>query len=1196
MLIKNLFKKDIFRPINGVVKAEELDESSVWQELDEFVITKELDKHLRKFLTAYLDTIDNKNVTAITGKIGVWISGWFGCGKSHFLKVLSYLLDNEPHSHDGQTKRAVEFFDDKIEDAMMLGDVKRAVASNTDVILFNIDSKADPRAGREAILGVFLKVLNELQGYDGDHPHIAHMERHLDSRGKLADFHAAYKALAGNNWVGERDAYEFNQDQVVEALSKTLGQSPEACTKWIDNAETNFALSVENFCKWVREYLDSKGPDHRLIFFVDEIGQFIGTDGHLMLSLQTIAEDLGTACDGRAWVVVTSQEEIDKVIGELKTAAKNDFSKIQARFPTRLRLSSSNADEVIQARLLAKCDEVVDDLRALFKAKGDILRHQLTFTDCGMTFKPYRDADDFVVNYPFAPYQFQLVQRIFESIRRVGATGLHLSQGERSTLDAFQSAAKAVATQEIGVLVPLYEFYPSIESFLDTVVKRTIDQAGENASLEPFDVQLLKVLFLIRYVEEMKGTVDNLVTLCLEEIDADRLGLRRKIEDSLGRLEKETLINRSGDVYFFLTNEERDVSREIKGVDISGAEEAKLLGELVFEDVLKGQRKHRYPANKMDFTFARICDTHPVGGRVEGDLVVSVISPLADEYEMYADNKCILESAAENGQVLIRLNDNDRLGREVHTYAQTEKYLKTKSDTGLPESAKRILRDNADDNRERRGFLTTLLSEMLEEADYFVAGQTPKLKATSPAARLDEALEYLVTNTFNKMGYLKHLHPDPLKEVQAVLRCNDVAQLTLDLTLDESNPQAVDEIRKFVELCSAANKQIVLHDMLEGRYARRPYGWPPEQTLILLARLIVLGEVSVMMDAAVVPIDKVYAPISTSAKWRKITVIKRHTTDPKALQAARALGKDVFSQMGPDGEDALFDFLTGRLRTWQTSLTGYKSLAETGTYPGADEITEGLTLINALLACDGSVKFIERFNGRKPDLLDLCDNYHDLEHFYEHQKPTWDKLRKAHDRFALNRLELDQDTKAAPAMRRMKEILTAKAPYGLIKDAESLIKTVDEVNTALVSGRRAAALAEIDKHVAQVTSELDKAAASPTLRSSCLDPLTKLRSGVESQESIAHITQAAQQAEHLFEAALTKIEEAAVPPKPEPDGVAEDGIKPPQPTVKPHCTIRPAELVTAPYLETSQDVANFVTALKAKLDAAVASGQRIRIK
>jgi len=69
---------------------------------------------------------------------------------------------------------------------MLLGDIKRAVASDTDVILFNIDSKADSKAGRDAILAVFLKVLNEMQGYDGGPiPHIAHLERHLDNQDKL---------------------------------------------------------------------------------------------------------------------------------------------------------------------------------------------------------------------------------------------------------------------------------------------------------------------------------------------------------------------------------------------------------------------------------------------------------------------------------------------------------------------------------------------------------------------------------------------------------------------------------------------------------------------------------------------------------------------------------------------------------------------------------------------------------------------------------------------------------------------------------------------------------------------------------------------------------------------------------------------------------------------------------------------------
>lgn len=168
-------------------------------------------------------------------------------------------------------------------------------------------------------------------------------------------------------------------------------------------------------------------------------------------------------------------------------------------------------------------------------------------------------------------------------------------------LDAFQLAAKNISENSIGAFVPLYEFYPSIESFLDTAVKRTIDQSKDNSSLEPFDTQLLKVLFLIRYLDVLKPNVDNLVTLCVDEIDADRLGLRKKIESSLQRMEKETLINRNGDLYFFLTNEERDVSREIKNVDISPAEEIKLLSELVFDEVLKGDNKHRYQINKKDY-------------------------------------------------------------------------------------------------------------------------------------------------------------------------------------------------------------------------------------------------------------------------------------------------------------------------------------------------------------------------------------------------------------------------------------------------------------------------------------------------------------------------------------------------------------------------------------------------------------------
>ena len=1198
MLIKNLFERDIFRPINGVVKADQLDDSSVWQELDEFVMTRELDQHLRKFISWYLEAVGQEKNPDPTGKMGIWISGFFGSGKSHFLKVLSYLLQNHTHTNNGQRRRAIEFFESKVKDAMLFGDIKRAVVANNDVILFNIDSKADHRTGRDLILRVFLKVLNELQGYSGDHPHIAHMERYLESKGKLKAFHTAYEKYTGLNWVQERDAYQFNRDEVVKALSETLGQSQSAAEKWIDGAEDNFSMSVENFCKWVKEYLDSKGPQHRIVFLVDEVGQFIGTDSHLMLNLQTITEELGTICRRRAWVVVTSQEDMDTVLGDMSKTKKQDFSKIQGRFYPPLSLSSANADEVIQSRLLAKVPEVKADLETEFKLKGDILKNQLTFKNCGMTFRQFTDGEDFVKNYPFAPYQFQLIQKIFESIRKAGATGMHLARGERSMLDAFQSAAKIVSINEVGVLVPLYDFYPSVESFLDTAVKKTIDQAETNPSLEPFDIQLLQVLFLIRYVDEMKGNVDNLVTLCLDQIDGDRLALRHRIEESLGRLEKETLISRSGENYFFLTNEERDINKEIKQVDLSNGEEAKLQGEIIFEDVLKGQRKHRFTANKMDFDFNRRCDLFPVGSQRDGSLLVSVITPLADDYDIYDKGKAILESAAEGGYVLICLGNDEGLGRELRTYLQTEKYLSRKNDGTLSESTKRILRVCAEDNRERRERLTTLLGEMLSAAEYFVAGQLLKLKASTPWAALDEAMEYLIQNTFSKMSYLKRLAAEPLKEVQAVLRSNDIAKENLLFQTGENNPEALEDLRSYLQLCSMRSQQVVLHDLLEKRYSLRPYGWPDGEVLLLLARLVVLSEINLMMDSTLLPIDKVYEAITTPSKQRKIIIRKRETSDPKAIQNARSLGKDLFAEMGPDGEDGMTTFLQTKLKGWQAALHGYKQLTDTGNYPGGDELTQGLTLISPLIADKESRKFIERFNTLKKDLLDLADQFHDLEYFYDHQKPTWEKLRKAYVAFQLNRLELEKDAQAGPALKRMQEILSARSPYGLIKEADALINTVNAVNSSVLIGRRTQAVAKIDAHITTLNRDLAVAQGEASLRAACLKPLEALREQVQNEESLAHITQAEGEAVKEFDAAEGSIEEflrkLAEQMKPKDDGSGK--VQALLPVVKKQRIVKPAELIKTAYLESSEEVNRFLEALRQELEKALENNERIQIR
>lgn len=1192
MNIQNLFERDIFRAINGVVKADQLDESSVWQELDEFVVTRETDKHLRDFFEKYIKAIRSPHSPDVANSNGVWVSGFFGSGKSHFIKVLSYLLHNESHQQNGITKNAVDFFESKIQDAIVLGDIKRAVAAKTDVILFNIDSKANHRDGRDAILAVLLKVLNERQGFSGDHPHIAHLERHLTAQGKYDAFQAAFHDETGFDWTAERDAYLFHQDGIAGALARVLNQSQESALKLTENIEQSFALTVENFCKWVKEYLDERGPTHRIIFLIDEVGQFIGNDSPMMLKLQTITEELGTICRGRAWIVVTSQEDIDAILGEMQKSKANDFSKIQGRFSTRLSLSSANVDEVIQSRLLSKRPEVVAELEAIFRDKGDILRNQLTFTNCGMTLRPYRDATDFVKNYPFAPYQFQLVQKIFESIRKVGATGLHLSRGERSILDAFQSAGKAIAGESLGVLVPLYRFYPAIDSFLDTAVKRTIDQAGDNPSLEAFDVLLLKTLFLIRYVEELKGNVDNLVTFCLDQIDADRLALRRKIEESLVRLEKETLINRNGDIYFFLTNEERDVSREIKSVELGSDEEGRQLAAFLFEEILKDQRKYRFPVNKMDFQFNRICDGKPRGNQYEGALWFTVISPLNDEYGMFNQARCVLTSSENHGQVLVKLGDDRTLGRELRTYLQTETYIRVKNDGALPESTRRIFKDFGDENQQRKNRLTALIRELFLSAEFYVAGQAFKPKTASPETVLNEAFDYLVRNTFTKMPFLafiKTTDEERAREIKAIVRTTDVAQLTLGLDIPEANPQAMNDVREYIRMASSLNKQIVLKEMAEKKFALRPYGWPELELMILLARLLVLAEISLVMDGAVVPLEKAAEVLTASNKWGKTQVVQRRSADPKTLQAARTLGKELFAETGPESEDGLTTFLKTKLADRQRALNGFKPLADTGNYPGKKTIDESLTLVNRLAGEADNLKFIERFLVAKDDLLDFADDYHDLEQFYRHQRQAWERLQKSYTGFELNQLELDRDPEAANALLRMKDILAMPVPYGALQEVESLISKVTAVNDQLLAARREQAITHITALETQLEPEFERARADAALKAQCLKPLTDFKHLAKTGVLLAHISQTQTEADKAFHIALEKLAEHAS------RAIVTDTAAPP-PVVKKPRVVTPAKLAAKAYLETSEDVTEFLERLKAELDQAIANNERIQIR
>jgi hypothetical protein len=466
-----------------------------------------------------------------------------------------------------------------------------------------------------------------------------------------------------------------------------------------------------------------------------------------------------------------------------------------------------------------------------------------------------------------------------------------------------------------------------------------------------------------------------------------------------------------------------------------------------------------------------------------------------------------------------------------------------------------------------------------------------QLKGGTTASALGEALNYLNRNSFSKLSYLQHLSSNPQAEVQAVLTATDVDDLGFSLDAGGGNPQALNEVQGYLNLMAGANRQVILNDMVEERFGQRPYGWPEWEVILLVARLVRKGEISLVMDGATLAMDKIYEAVITPSKWRRITIIKRQTVDKGQLQAARNLAKEVFGKIAADGEDELAGFLRERLDGWRTNLAQYKTLSDTGEYPGGQAIADAQGVIAKLLAEKESYGLINRFMGLKNDLLDLSDSVHELENFYETQRPTWEKLRKAYSRFQLNRTWLDKDSAAATALQKVKEILRAESPYGSIKDADSLIQTVEGVDAEIVAKRRGHVLERIDAHIAKIGTELAAANASADLRNLCLLPLQNLRRQVEEQPSIAHINQAQQSATEAADEAFERIE-VAVKPKEQP----KVGDKERPTYVKKRRIVQPARLAPAGFLETQADVDSYLSTLREELESAIRNEERIEIR
>lgn len=1045
MIIENMFKKPIARDIKGVIKVGQRSDENVLQELDEYVVTNELQKHFRDFFESY-----EKGINSFTDEMGVWISGHFGSGKSHFLKILSYILDNR--EIDG--RHAIDFFknDGKIKDPIVLANMEEATNISTDVILFNIDSKSSGSdKDKDPIVDVFLKVFNELQGFSGEHPFLADFERNLTKKGEYGRFKEEFERVYSSKWEDERDGFLFIQDEVIESLVN-MGWSEESALKWAEHAEDNYSVSIERFSSLVKDYCENKGNNHHIIFLVDEIGQYIGDNSKLMLNLQTVTEDLGIQCGGKAWVIVTSQEAIDSM---LKIKGQ-DFSKIQGRFKTRLSLSSANVDEVIRRRILEKKDVATQSLEAMYETKESILKNAITFTTDTSFKRIYEDKEDFSNVYPFIPYQFDLVGNVLNAIRIHGASGKHLSEGERSMLALFQESAKKIMCKELGSLVSFNIFYKALHKFVDSTHSTVIIKAEDNENLDDFDVEVLKVLFMIKYVKEIKANLENLTTLMIDHVDVDKADLTKKITKSLSNLSRETLISKNGDIYSFLTNEEQDINRAIKTENVELGDIQNYVYDVVFEDIYS-QPKYRYN-NRYNFDFNKAVDGRYRRNQQSSDIGLHIISSFYEFLDSSSSSQEMLTSQGDkereflalkgisemNKEVIIRLYDDEKFLDEIREILQISKYL-NKQRASLRESAKSIINNKQEEISAKKKRVRDAIEASLQNSEIYIGGNKSEINEKNAISRIDDSLKILVDTVYFKLSYMKSKPTE--------IDIKNVLLHRMDDSFKESDDQvALNDLIDYIDFQTKNKEKPTLKSIID-RYKKAPYGFIEYDINYLIAilfanRTIYLLKNSIQIDLKKERPEDIVKYLKTKNEQEKILIDKKEVIPQTKVKTVKEILKEFFLLPNtPDDQEDLKDKFLEEVGNYEKKLD--KILMEIefeNRFPGKSIVEDAKELFREIKRINSTKEFFDFVSKNEEEFFDLHEDLESIIPFYFQgtQKDIFVNACKTLAIFDENELNL-RDEKLISLNEDIETIISMDNPYSNIPKLPELYSEFKDI-------------------------------------------------------------------------------------------------------------------------------------------------------
>ncbi len=1042
MIIHDMFADDINRKINGVIQVDQDAGEIIEQELNEYIITRELKKHFITFFNYYGDSFDQP-----TADIGVWISGFFGSGKSHFLKMLSYLLENK----EVNGIRSVEYFRKKFEDdpaTFML--IDRATKGPTETILFNIDIEGPSNKDKTVVLRVFAKMFYSHLGFYGENLKVAMMERYIEQQGKTEEFRRIFEEKKGKSWLEMRRAFAFNGKFIVQTLMEVLDMSKEDAKAWF-NDRTATEISIAQLVEDMKAYVDTKPANFRLLFMIDEVGQYVGTDTDMLLNLQSLTEKIGSECEGKIWVICTGQEAIDEII---KVRA-DEFSRIQARFKTRLSLSSSSVDEVIQKRILKKKAEADKLLETVYEQNDSVLRNLFSFKGSILDIKGYAGPMEFSENFPFVPYQFIVMQKVFAEIRKHGNSGKHLSGGERSMLSGFQEAVQRIQEKDEYALIPFFRFYDTVHTFLDGSIRRVIERcqkAADNSDgVKQQDVDVLKLLYLVRYIDDIPANLDNIVILMADDIRVDKIVMREAVRGCLDRLMSQNYIGRTGDTYNFLTDEEQDIQREIKNTSVDTASIVERIAQMIYGDIFT-TKKFRY--GKYDFSFDQMVDGITVGVAT-GGMRLRFLTVATDESEK-AEFRLMTES--KGNEAIVVLADTPYY-ESLESAMKIRKYVKQRNVNQLPKTVQNIIGDQQAVASQYELDAMKALQTAIETAQFYVDGEHLEVKSGNAKSKIDQALEYLVVHVYSKLDLITK-NADSDADILAIL---NGAEMMLPGT--EPNRDAASAMEEYLEMQDYKTLPTSMADV-QSKYSAIPYGWREIDIAAVVAQLIYDQKVTIKYAGNTIQPDDPKLPdmLRKKSEIGKTLISKRKNISATMMRDVKEMLREYFDLMDvPGDEDGLIKFVTAKFSEQRNHYAALNDRYEGHSYPDHSLVQTAIRLIDDILSQKkDNIALIERVLENENELFDNKEAMVNVENFFKTQVVVFDQAvqfeKELHD--DIDRIAENENAYTALNTIRMITMVQAgsKFRYGRIRELNPLIDTVRAAHDKMLEEKRAEVL------------------------------------------------------------------------------------------------------------------------------------------